>query len=145
MKNIKKNIMLKGENSMKIESLNKFKKWYKGICNRNTDWQEIDPETVPEEFTDVKEWLENHKLWLVCKSKVDSNKKRLFMAWDVNNYGKSISQVVQEEIDKRLMNNVEFSKRRSELEKEKADLEYKLKMVELEKASLQDEFKITEI
>lgn len=130
---------------MKIEKLNEFKKWYKGTCNSSNNWQEIYPEDVPEEFADVKEWLENHKLWLVCKSKVDPNKKRLFMAWDRNNYGKSISQVVQEEIEKRLMSNTEFRNRLSELESIKADLEYKLKMNSLEMASLQNEFEVTEI
>lgn len=130
---------------MKIEKLNEFKKWYKSMSNTSNNWQDVDPETVPEEFAEVKEWLENHNLWIVCKSKIDPNKKRLFMAWDRNNYGKSISQVVQEEIDKRLMNNNEFKKRHNELSQEKADLEYKLKMVELEIAGLQDEFEVTEI
>lgn len=130
---------------MKIEKLNEFKRWYKGMCNSSNGWQEIYPESVPEDFAEVKEWLESHNLWLVCKSKVDPNKKRLFMAWDKNNYGKSISQVVQEEIDKRLINNTEFKKRHGELEQEKATLEYKLKMIELEIANLQDEFEVTEI
>lgn len=130
---------------MKIEKLNEFKKWYKGMCNSSNNWQDVCPEDIPEEFADVKEWLENHKLWLVCKSKVDPNKKRLFMAWDRNNYGKSISQVVQEEIEKRLMSNTEFRNRLSELESVKADLEYKLKMNSLEIASLQGEFEVTEI
>lgn len=130
---------------MKVRDLNEFKKWYKSVCNGANNWQEIDPESVPEEFAEVKEWLENHKLWLVCKSKVDPNKKRLFMAWDKNNYGKSISQTVQEEIEKKLMSNTEFRNKLSELESAKADLEYKLKMNSLEIASLQDEFEVTEI
>lgn len=130
---------------MKIEDLNKFKKWYNERCNGANGWEEIDPESVPENFTEVKKWLENHRLWSICKSKADSDKKRLFIAWNKNNYGKSVLQVVQDEIDKKLMNNVEFHKKWNELEKEKADLEYKLKMVDLEIASLHDEFEITEI